>query len=65
MLSAYTRDDAGVPRRDKYFEHVSDAFKLGLFYISKKLVNDQELPVEEPQYYTDNFDTPTRERIFN
>lgn len=64
-LSAYTRDDAGVPRRDKYFEHVSDAFKLGLFYISKKLVNDQELPVEEPQYYTDNFDTPTRERIFN
>ncbi len=64
-LSAYTRDENGVPRRDKYFEHVSDAFKLGLFYISKKLQLDSDLPdAHEPVYYNMNFGEH-KERLIN
>jgi len=63
-LAAYTRDDNGVPRRDKYFEHISDAFKLGLYYISKKLNISEDIQPVEPNHYGLNFGV-TKERIMN
>ena len=64
-LASYTRhEETGEPRRDKYFEHLSDAFKLGLFYISKKLLASEELPTLEPKYYEVEFAT-NKERTLN
>ena len=54
-LSNYTRDDNGIPKRDKYYEHISDAFKLGLYYISKRLVNTDDIPMNEPEYFDMKF----------
>ena len=61
-LASYTRDDKGQPRRDKYFEHISDAFKLGLYYISNKLPNSEDINIVEPEYYSLNFGE-TKERL--
>jgi len=61
-LAGYTRDAKGQPRRDKYFEHISDAFKLGLYYISNKLPNLDEIHLVEPMYYALNFGE-TKERL--
>tara|TARA_R100001015_G_C4634054_1_gene199850 strand:+ start:1726 stop:3246 length:1521 start_codon:yes stop_codon:yes gene_type:complete len=64
-LSAYTREEqTGQPRRDKYFEHVSDAFKLGLYYISKKLLQTDSFAPNEPKYYSMDFDV-NKERLLN
>ena len=51
-LAAYTRhEETGVPRKDNYFEHVSDAFKLGCFYVSKRLHSSGIDEPKEPSYY--------------
>tara|TARA_R100001079_G_scaffold104217_1_gene70676 strand:+ start:25 stop:1557 length:1533 start_codon:yes stop_codon:yes gene_type:complete len=51
-LSGYTRNEkTGNPRKDNYYEHVSDAFKLGCFYVSKKLMNQQVAAPKEPTYF--------------
>lgn len=65
-LSSYTRDEqTGQPRRDKYFEHVSDAFKLGLYYISKKLMQGEDtFTPNEPKYYDMDFEV-NKERLLN
>ena len=51
-LAGYTRhEQTGQPRKDNYYEHVSDAFKLGCFYVSKKLMNQQVAAPKEPTYF--------------
>ena len=50
-LAGYTRhENTGQPRKDNYYEHISDAFKLGCFYVSRKLNQTQTEP-KEPQYF--------------
>ena len=46
MLSLYTRDTHGKPKRDKYFEHMSDNFKLMMTYckrLNQGKENDKDL----------------------
>ena len=55
-LSAYTRhEETGAPRKDNYFEHLSDAFKLGCFYIAKRLIANENVEIKEPSYYNVGF----------
>jgi hypothetical protein len=50
-LAGYTRhEQTGQPRKDNYYEHISDAFKLGCFYVSRKLT-ETNTELKEPQYF--------------
>ena len=51
-LTSYTRhEETGIPRKDNYYEHLSDAFKLGCYYISKRLYSTSDIQIKEPGYY--------------
>ena len=55
-LAGYTRhEETGQARKDNYFEHLSDAFKLGCFYIAKKLILNEDIEMQEPSYYNLGF----------
>jgi phage terminase large subunit-like protein len=62
-LAAYTRhEETGQPRKDNYYEHLSDAFKLGCFYMAKRVVST-EVETKEPQYYGLEFGVNTESKI--
>jgi hypothetical protein len=51
MLSLYIRDDKGSPKKDGYFEHVSDNFKL-LITFCKKLTQPNEQERQQQEWTT-------------
>lgn len=54
-MAGYTRHEVtGHARKDNYYEHLSDAFKLGCFYISKRLHANEKVDPKEPGYYSIN-----------
>jgi len=55
-MAGYTRhEETGIARKDNYFEHLSDAFKLGCFYIAKKMTLNESVEMQEPSYYKMKF----------
>jgi len=62
-LASYTRNEAtGDARKDNYYEHLSDAFKLGCYYMSKKLQTSDIQP-KEPKYYELEFGMNMENRL--
>jgi phage terminase large subunit-like protein len=62
-LAVYTRHETtGDPRKDNYYEHVSDAYKLGCYYMMKKVVNSVDVDTKEPEYFSMDFGARSAER---
>ena len=62
-LAGYTRHETtGDPRKDNYYEHVSDAYKLGCYYMMKKVVNSVDVDTKEPEYFSMDFGARSAER---
>lgn len=49
MMSLYVRDDKGAPKKDGYFEHISDNFKLMITFC-KKLTQPSEQGKQEQEW---------------
>lgn len=49
-LQAHTRDEDGQPKRDKYHEHPSDAFRLAEYYYDRRGRSSGVLPPTTPKY---------------
>ena len=50
-LLFYTRDSEGIPKRDRYYEHVSDAFKQAEYWIKKGGKVDVLKEFKTPSYH--------------
>lgn len=69
-LSIYSRDvKTGKPKEDKYYEHISDCFKMSIQYLARYFPDERAGLVEElPRYYRITGDggyetkEPTRKR---